>query len=153
MWRDLGQHMDVIRPAFRLDDRYAFPFAQLSQYFPYISPFIFLQMICLRYFGAETIWYLLLYLLCDKLFTSSADRNPQCSFFVVARPLLFWHWRFFLALKCFLLTPSLNGGFVMPIRRQCKHITAICSDGADRSTIVTDTFESSLPHINYGIWN
>ena len=49
-----------------------------------------------------------------------------------------------------LLTHSLSPK-ALELTKKCKHITAICSDGADGSTIVTDTFEAYLPHIN--LWD
>ena len=39
----------------------------------------------------------------------------------------------------------------LELTRKCKHITAICSDGTDGSTIVTTTSETSIPHIN--LWD
>ena len=49
-----------------------------------------------------------------------------------------------------LLTHSLSPR-ALELTRKCKHITAICSDGADGSTIVTATSEISIPHIN--LWD
>lgn len=49
-----------------------------------------------------------------------------------------------------LLTHSLSPR-ALELTRKCQHITAICSDGADGSTIVTATSETSIPHIN--LWD
>ena len=43
-----------------------------------MSCLIFQYITCLLYFGANTMWYLHLHLLCDKLFTSSCMTNLLC---------------------------------------------------------------------------
>ena len=59
----------MIRAYFRLYNRHLFPFAQLPQYFPYLS-----ALLSEKYFApifrANTMWYLQFHFVCAKLFVS-----------------------------------------------------------------------------------
>ena len=114
--RYLYQHVYMIRARFCFYDIYFFCSHSILSILP-MSAFICPYITCLRYFGANTIWYLQFHLECDKLWLSVMTLSSfdfwcgrQTRFYYIIGGLFY--------LKIFYSTASSGGLFSLKLQKR-----------------------------------